>query len=173
MFALLRVVAHDLNRVCVPQVDRLVVDFVFIELLLDADQIAVNFVAILRVLEKFRSEVHHNHHVLQIIVVWKLGRPRHSSIFIEYRPVVLVHVQTLANVAPLFLTKSLLFDFLPVLDAGSVSYVCLFLVIAIEISFLFLRVNFADLNDKMVWNARDILNRLTIMRVHRLWPAHG
>ena len=117
--------------------------------------------------------MHHDHHILQIIVVWELRRPGHSSILIEYCPVVLVHIQALANVLPLLLTKCLLFDFLSVFDAGRVRDVRLFLVTVTEISLLFLRVYFADLNDKIVRNARYIFNSFSEVRVRRLRLAHG
>ena len=48
----------------------------------------------------------------------------------------------------------------------------LFLVTITEISLLFLRVYFANLNDKIVRNARDVLNSLAIMRIRRLRLAH-
>ena len=114
---LLRVVAHDLNRVNVSLADRLVINIVIAQLLLDAEHPATDRVPLHRVLEKLCTEMHHNHHVLQIGLVGAVGWPRHSRILVENGPMVLVHVEARTYVAFLLLTQSLLLNFLPVLDA--------------------------------------------------------
>ena len=101
MVALLCVIAHNLDGVGVPLLDRLVIHIVLHQLLLDSNHQAADRVAVHRVLKELLAEVNHHHHIAQVVMSWELRAAGHPRILVEDRGMVLVHVEALANVASL------------------------------------------------------------------------
>ena len=141
MLSLLGVPAQDLDRIVCSLLDRLVVDAVMLELLLNTDHLAVKCWSVLMVMQELLTDMDDNEHISQIDIIRIVRCPVNSDCVIVNCSVVLVGRFAHRNVLLLGMVQRLPLDLFSVRNAGRVGLVGLHFVLVAEIIFSLVRMN--------------------------------